>query len=110
MSLAAKKFQKARCDIRKHSITGPAAEPDGGECGGAACLRRGSQCRRPAGRQAWAARPGGWRGPGCLRSRDIRTKALVAAVDCVGAIVRCASSPLTSAEQALLIGGLAGWQ
>src|SRR5215510_3356854 len=98
-----------RGGLERHAITCLAEAPDAGENGGAACLRRGKR-RPPAERQAWQARPAGWRESVCFGSPDIRTKARVAAVDCVGAIVRCASSPLTSAEPVLLIGGLVEWQ
>src|SRR5262249_11923137 len=93
----------------QHSTPYPAAPPDGGRCG-EACLRRGRLRSRLPAKQAGRAKPRGWRGRACSHWRDKEKKALAVAIDCVGVIVRCVSSPLTSAEQALLIGALVGWQ
>src|SRR5262245_36950836 len=103
----AKKRSKARY---RHPTPCPAARPDGDEGGAPACLRCDKFHSRAPAKQRGRAKPRGWREPGCLRWRDKEKKALAVAVDCVGVIVRCVSSPLTSAEQALLIGGLLGRQ
>src|SRR5262249_12401067 len=119
-----REFRDQSVDVQKSSIPGgypagttlfPARQTDqllaraecpvAGDEGAAAGLPPGSLrplAKRPAGR----AKPRGWRETVCLRWRDIRKKARPAAVDCVGVIVRSVSSPLTSAEQALPIGGL----
>src|SRR5262249_29424755 len=86
-----------------HSIPCPAPGPDGDEAGAPACLRC-DRLQSPPAKQAGRAKPRGWRKPGCLRWRDKEKKALAVAVDCVGVIARCASSPPPSAEQPLPIG------
>src|SRR5262249_53364360 len=103
----AKKSSKARC---RHFTPCPAAGPDGDEGGAPACLRHGRLRSRLPAKQAGRAKPPGWRVPGCWHWRDKEKKALAVAVDCVGVIVRCVSSPLTSAEQAPPIDALVGWR
>src|SRR5262245_66385827 len=111
MNLSAKSSKHAAAaSLERHPITCPAALPDAGY-GGWACLRCGKlRCRPLASPRAGRARSGGWCEPVCFGLRDIRLKARVAAVDCVRVIVWSVSSPLKSAEQAPLIGGLLGWQ